>query len=97
MDAITGTIPSHAQRWHVDGAAVLTSRTLQSPVGDSGVLDDWWADRADEALTTILRLDDSKLLGVTITSQTTRVLRIHSAKFGRLDHASTSRWQPPLG
>lgn len=85
VDAISGTIPAAAQRWSVDGDAVLALRAqLQPGLAAPDTLQSWWAERADDALTTLLRLDDARLSGVSITSQTTRALRLHPQKFSQV-------------
>ena len=89
LDAISGTIPPTTPRWSVDGDTVMASyafRMADDPAADT--LRSWWASRADEALTTLLRLDEARLTGVGITSQTTRALRLHPQKFGKLDAIS---------
>ena len=48
----------------------------------------WWSERADDAVTTLLRLDRAQLSGVNITDQTGRVLRIRPQRFQRLDSIS---------
>ena len=48
----------------------------------------WWEARADEAVTTLLRLDQCTLGGVNITSQTARRLRLRPQRFQRLTRIS---------
>jgi hypothetical protein len=84
-DAISGTIPEAKTRWHVDGDTVLAVHACTQPSAESADhLRAWWSARADEALTTLLRLDDAQLSGVNITSQTSRALRLRPQRFARL-------------
>lgn len=62
----------------MDRDTVLAARAAD------GAVRTWWADRADEAALALLRLDGARLLGTSITSQTSHSLRLRPQKFQRL-------------
>ena len=81
-NAIAGTVSTTSRRWTVDRDTVLASRAADTAVRT------WWADRADEAALALLRLDGARLLGTSITSQTSHSLRLRPQKFQRLSSIS---------
>lgn len=79
-DAIAGTIPLATCKWAAEDAPPHPSDHLGTAA--------WWARRADEATTAMLKVDRQQLSGVVITSQTARCLRLRPSKFQKLSNIS---------
>ena len=89
--ALDGLVPSQKDSWRPPDRDVL--RAAQELDAGSGsatadVVQAWWQERQDAAYGALLRVEQAKLEGVTLTSQTGRTLRLRPAKFRLLTEVS---------
>lgn len=70
---------------------------LQSAIGHRERIRSWWATRCDDAVLTLLRIDEQKLCGVAITSQTAAALRLRSSRVQRVSRISADGVVFPRG
>ena len=81
--AMDGLVPEHRRSARDRRAAALQAAEDLAASGGaeaSECLRQWWADRGDAALLSLLHLDQRRLAGVCITSQTGRTLRLSAKK-----------------
>ena len=76
-------MPEHRRSARDRKAAVRCAAEDLAASGGSEATDSvrrWWADRGDAAVLSLLHLDQRRLAGVCITSQTGRALRLSAKK-----------------
>ena len=89
--ALDGPVPSQKDFWRPPDRDVL--RAAQELDASSGsatadAVQAWWQERQDAAYRAVLCVEQAKLEGVTLTSQTGRTLRVRPAKFRLLTEVS---------
>ena len=98
--AMSGLVPEH--RRSARDCQMAVQRAAEDLAASGGAataacVSAWWADRSEAALVSLLHLDGRRLVGVSITSQTGRALRLTTTKVQTISTVSADGHSFPSG